>query len=369
MALPKSLTQPLRQGQLTVGAGWRAYFANFNQQFQTTSANTSNGPTIYDLMVNGKFIDGNSGPPAGWWDLGLVKNVKFTPGSKIGNVATGYRGAIRAKYRAEVSEKCSCVFMEMSRTTLRIATGTQVFNILKTTSAASTVGPMSSSGTPAVAMGASGYIASGSVANFVGKPTLYVPSGSGAMFPATSYIVCDQDYNNTSWGFIGDAGANVFQGAVSDVDFIRKTSDYVACVLAVVPNAGGSGQDALILNQKFMGGGNDTLGTPNTAPTAGAKVQAIQGYVTREGGTKIQYWSAIFTLDTIDTSQIMFYLPRIAPDTFAGIDATNLQNATSEQTYELNATFDALAFDDPLDGETVVRYGAYYPISGQQIQI
>lgn len=368
MALPKSLQQPIRQGNLSVGSGWRGYFAPYNQQQAVATANTSIGPTMYDLQVTGRYIDGTT-LPGTWFDLGYVKNFKFTPGSKTGNVMTGYRGAIRAKYRAETSEKLSVLFMEMTRTALRLASGTQVFNLLKTTAAASTVGPLSATGSPAIAMGASGYLPTGGPSGpTLGLPTLCVPAGSGAAFPAGTYIVVDQDYASQQ-GYVGDAGANVFPGAVSNVDFIRMTSDYVACVSQVVLTAF-SGQDALILTAPFMGGGNSLPNvTPNTAPTAGAKVQAISGYVTREGGTYIAEWSALFLLNTIDASQVMFYYPRLAPDQFQGSTEENLQNATSLQTTGLNASFDSLAFDDPLDGETVVAYRAYYPHPSQTLQV
>lgn len=372
MPLPRSLTQPLNQGQLVVGSGYRAYFAPFNQQQAVATANSALGPTIYDLQVTNKFIDGSAGSIAtaqtGWFDLGWVKNFKFTPGSKTGNVNTGYRGAIRAKYRAETSEKLSCMFMEMSHQAMSICTGTQVFNLLKCSASASTVGPLSSTGIAAVPMAASGYLPTGGPSGpTMGLPTLVVPAGSGAAFAAGSYIVCDQDYNGTSFGFVGDAGANVFQGAVTDVDFIRKTSDYVACVSSVVP--GVLGGDALILTGPFLGGGNNALGGATTAPTTGAKVQAIVGYASREGGTYIKEWSAIFVLGTIDGSQLLFYYPRIAPDAFGGLTEENLPNATAMQTNGLAGTWDSLAFDDPLDGETVVRYSAYYPAPGQTLQI
>lgn len=367
MSLPKSLTQPLRQGNLVVGSGYRAYFSPFNTQQAVATANTSIGPTIYDLEVLGRLVD--TSLPAGWFDLGYIRNFKFTPGSKIGNVITGYRGVIRAKYRAETSEKLSMQFMEMTRTTLSIASGTQVFNILKSTATASTLGPLSSSGVAAIAMGASGYQPTGITATATaGQPTLFVPSGSGAAFPAGTYIVCDQDYNGTDFGFVGDAGANVFQGAVTDTDFIRKTSDYVACVKQVV--LGVAGQDGLILTAPFMGGGNSPTGvTANNAPTTGAKVQPIIGYATREGGTKIKEWSAVIVLQTIDGSQVLFYYPRVGPDAFTGLTEENLQNATAVQTNGITASFDALAFDDPLDGETVVRYMGYYPSPGLTIQV
>jgi hypothetical protein len=367
MALPKSLTQPLRQGQLTVGAGWRAHFAPFNQAYAVNQGSSVLGPTIYDLEVLGKFLD--SSQPAGWFDLGFIKNFRITPGSKVGSIMTGYRGAIRAKYRAEVGEKLSFSFAEMTRMAMKIATGTQLFNVLYSSAAASS-SPLGASGSLTVAIGAAGYLPTGLGSGVTqGLPTLFVPAGSGAAFPAGSYIVCDQDYNGSDFGFVGDAGASVFQGAVSDTDFIRKTSDYVACVQTVVPSATGS-QDGLILTGPFVGGGNSmTSATGNVYPTAGAKVQKILGFASREGGTTINEWSGIFLLDTVDSSQILLYYPRISPDTYGGFEVANVPNANSLQTYDLPATFDALAFDDPLDGETVVRYSCYYPHAGSNIQI
>lgn len=360
MPLPKSLTQPLRQGQLTVGNGYRAYFAPFNQQLAVSQTSTSIGPTIYDLEVLGKFVDSPTTLPVGWFDLGLVDKVKVTPGSKIGNVVTGYRGAVRAKYRGEVAEKCSFVFREMSRMALSIAAGCQVFNLLNSSAAANTTSPLGSSGNTAVAI--SSYAASGAVAGYLGQPTLTLASPpSSGQFVVGSFIVCDQDYNNTTFGYVGDAGANVFQGAVTDVDFIRKTSDYVATVAAV------SGSN-LILTKPFIGGGNSAQAPPNVFPTAGAKVQPVQGFAARSGGTYIREWSAIFINDTIDASQVLIYYPRLAPDQFTGLDEAAIQNISSLKEFQLNASYEAMAFDDPLDGETVVGYMAYYPHPGVTLQ-
>jgi len=247
----------------------------------------------------------------------------------------------------------------MSRMALKIATGTQVFNALSSSAAASTTSPLGPSGTAAVAC--AGYSATGFGGASAGLPTLLV--ADAAAFPAGTYIVCDDDYDNSSYGFVGDAGANVFQGAVTDVDFIRRTSDFVGCVSLVVESLSG-GQDGLVLTGPLVGGGMSSSGTGRTEPGAAAKIQKITGYISREGGTFISEWSGIFLLDTIDASQILLYYPRLSPDTFVGMPATNLQNATSMQQYELEASFDAMAFDDPLDGETVVRYSAYYPKPG-----
>lgn len=371
MPLPRSLTQPLRQGQLTVGAGWRAYFAPFNQALAVTVSSTVLGPTIYDLQALGKLLDANFNASPGWYDLGYTDNFKFTPGSKVGNIMTGYRGAIRAKYRAEVSEKVTFDFQEMSRMAMRISYGMQVFNLLATTNAAEINGPLSATGTPALAIGASGYSATGFAGTpSAGFPTLCVPAGSGALFPAGSMLVCDQDYNTAQFGFVGAAGANVFQGAVTNVDFVRMTSDFVAGVSGVFTGANApTGQDALVLTAPFVGGGNNALGTGPVSPQAGSKVQAITGYAAREGGSFLTEWSAIFVLDTVDGSQILKYYPRVAPDTSPGMTSKNLQGANSLQGTALGCALDALAFDDPLDGETVVSYTAYYPHAGTTPQI
>ena len=377
MAYPKSLRQPFRQGQLTVGAGWRAYFAPFNQSLAVTTNNTSTGVSVYDLIATGAFNENT--PPAGWSDLGWTKNFKITPGSKIGSIASGYRGAIRAKYRGEVGETFSLDFAEMSHMAYKIATGAQVFNLLKSTASPSSIGPLSSSGTAAVALGASGYVAAGTLTGAnSGLPTLYVPAGSGAQFAAGTMIVCDLDYNGTSFGFVGDSGAIVSPFSLpADPDFIRKTSDYVATVAAVVAAGSGgvpAGQDALVLNQVFVGGGNNVTGvggTPTTTLAAGslAKVQGITGYTAREGGTAITEWSAIFSMATVDDSQFVFYYPRVAPAGYGGFSAVNIPGINADMNYELPATFEAMAYDDPLDGETVVCYRAYFPRAGQQIAI
>jgi hypothetical protein len=141
------------------------------------------------------------------------------------------------------------------------------------------------------------------------------------------------------------------------------TSDYVAGVAAVLPGAVGA-QDAVILSGPFVGGGNASNAAPNNGPTTGAKVQVITGYGPREGGTYLKEWSAVFVMATVDGSQILKYYPRVAPDTNAGLTGKNLTGATSLQMYGTSATFDAMAYDDPLDGETVVSYMGYFPHPG-----
>jgi hypothetical protein len=316
--------------------------------------------------VQGPFNENN--PPAGYTDLGWIDAFKMAPASKIGVVRSGYRGAVRAIYRGEVGETFDFVFKEMSRMALKISSGSEVFNLLSSTAGASTVGPLSASGTMAVALGASGYNAS-----YLGNPTVFLPAGSGALFAAGQYIVLDQDYLTTMYGSVGSNGIPVFQNAVTDVDFIRKTSDFVASIVSITPTIV-SGQDGLILSRPLVGGGNSATAAGLAAslvPPSNAKVQQIKGYVAREGGTFVTEWSALFCCSTVDTSQIAIYYPHVALSAFKGLNNWQLENAgtTSETGYQLETTMMAMAFDDPLDGETVVRYAAYYPSPGKDAQI
>ena len=144
MAFPKSLQQPFRKNKLVVGAGWRAYFMPYNIALGSAVASTVSGPTIVDL-TQGPFD--SYYPPFGMADLGWIKNFKLTVGSKIGQVWSGYRGAVRAQYRGQVAESFECQFREYGRMQYRLATGSNVINILAASGlAGGTSGPLSASG-------------------------------------------------------------------------------------------------------------------------------------------------------------------------------------------------------------------------------
>jgi hypothetical protein len=364
MPTSRSLAQPIRRNVIPVGGGWRAFFAPFNTALAVSSNSTSAGPKILDLE-QGPF--NTNSPPSGFFDCGWIKNLKIAPGSKIGMIRTGVHGAIRAQFRGEVGETVDFAFREHTRMNYKIATGVAPMNLLAN-AVASTAGPLSGSGAQAVPLGASGYQVAGLGSQTA--PVLCVPAGSGSLFAAGNYVVADQDYDGVSIGLVGDAGVPIFQGTVTDVDYIRKTSDYVARVVAVVANIV-AGQDGLVLNAPFVGGGNAIVGTPNTGPTAGAKIQKIRGFAAREGGTYITDWSGLFICDTLDVAQLVLYYPRLSINQFKDLAPWTLENAgtTDMVGYELQANLNALAYDDVLDGETVVRYSTWYPPKNADIQI
>lgn len=355
--LPKSLQQPYRKNKLVVGSGWRGFFAPYNAALGSSVASTVTGPTILDLTT-GPFSDVTQPIASYFYDAGWIKDFKRTPESKIGQVRSGYRGAVRAQYRGQVGENFEFKFREYGRMQYRLAAGSTVFNILGASGLSGGVnGPLSASGAPTLPTSA---YSAGTYPWGVGgqgtAPTLTVTgTPSTAQIVVGSYIVCDVDYNTATYGLVGDTGVPVFKNAVTDIDYIRKTSDYVARVTAI----NGS---VLTLDQPFIGGGSG-----NPAPlgpgATGSKVEVISGWSAREGGTFIAEWSGLFLCSTIDGAQLFIYYPHISilqnRDVAAAWAIENI-GTTDLGGMELDAQYAALAFDDPLDGETVVSYEGYY---------
>lgn len=355
--LPKSLQQPFRKNKLVVGSGWRAFFAPYNYAIGSAVASTVLGPTILDLTT-GPYVDTTQPIATSFYDLGWIKDFKVTKESKIGQVRSGYRGAVRAQYRGQVGESWECKFREYGRMQYKLASGTNVLNILGASGqAGGAAGPLSASGAPATAVSAytPGTFPWGQGGVGV-APTLTVANAAAAQITVGSYIVADVDYNTSTFGLVGDAGTPVFKNAVTDIDYIRKNSDYVARVTAIATNT------VLTLDQPLIGGGSGDP-APLGPGAAGAKAQMISGFTQREGGTFISEWSALLLMSTIDQAQLFTYYPHVSimqnRDTAASWAIENI-GTTDLGGAELDAQFTALAFDDPLDGETVVAYHGYY---------
>lgn len=347
MSMQKSLVQSFRRNMLMLGSGWRAYYAPYNITLGSDQANTSQGPKILDLS-QGPFLDsallnGNNG----WQDLGWIKDFASAPESQVGNIRSGYHGAVRSKVRGQVGEKLSFKFREFSKMAMKIATGCDTINLLAVSASGST-GPISSGST-------SDPVTVAMVSYSASTPSLTVATGSGALFSTGDYIVCDKDYDGSSYGLSGENATPIFNGQVTDTNYIRKFSDFVARVASV------SG-DVLTLSKAFVGGGSGDP-TGNTVPQSGSKVQKIRGWASREGGTYITEWSALFLLDSVDGAQVAMYYPHLAIDAFKGFAPWAIENVgtTDLSGYELDCSQEAMAFDDPEDGQTAIGYRAYYP--------
>ena len=134
--------------------------------------------------------------------------------------------------------------------------------------------------------------------------------GDAAKFAPGSMVALDVDYTGQT-GFVGSpvAGAYVRQ-ALTDVDYIRRVTFNVALVSQVTPTG-------LTLAEPLPGG----------APAAGAKLQAVTGFVDREGGSFYQEWSALFVMEGSQGERIFFHYPRLqtmsgAEEAVIPLDAT-----------------------------------------------
>jgi hypothetical protein len=136
--------------------------------------------------------------------------------------------------------------------------------------------------------------------------------------------------------------------ALTDVDYIRRVTFNVALVAQV-------SETGLALADPLPGG----------VPAAGAKVQAVTGFVDREGGCFYQEWSALFVIQGSQGERIFFHYPRLQP--MSGAEETviplnaNIHNGQSRVV--LKGQFLAMPVTDPLDGERVVCYRSFLPMA------
>jgi hypothetical protein len=133
------------------------------------------------------------------------------------------------------------------------------------------------------------------------------------------------------------------------VDFIRRVTFNVGVIKTIVT-------DTLTLEQPLLGG----------TPAAAAKVQAVTGFASREGSSFIQAWSAVFVVDTADGAQLYYYYPQLSVGGEREDSTFEVENAGTAaiRGHSLRAEFNALAFEDPVDGETVVCYRGFFPAPG-----
>jgi hypothetical protein len=217
---------------------------------------------------------------------------------------------------------------------MALATGSQHMNLLA----------------PAVgsAAAANGAQASAAVSLQSGSSasSIQLAAADAAKFTAGSVVALDADYTGQT-GFIGApvAGAYLRQ-PLSDVDYIRRVTFNVALVSQVTSNG-------LTLAEPLLGG----------APLPGTKLQAVTGFVDREGGSFYQEWSALFVMEGSQGERIFFHYPRLQTMTGAEEAAIPLsgKNQGGQARVLLKGQFMALPVTDPLDGEKVICYRSFLP--------
>jgi hypothetical protein len=302
----------------------RGYFAPANRTAQT--------PVLFDPSEQGGFsVDA---PPSPWISLGWIQEFTRKAGSKTAAVLSGIPAATLGQVRETLEAQVSLEFLSWTKLTMALATGSQHMNLLAPASGAAQAADGAQAATAVT-------VQSGSTATFIALVSI-----DAAKFSAGSIIALDADYTGQT-GFVGApvSGAYVRQ-ALTDVNYIRRVTFNVALVSQVNPTG-------LTLAGPLPGG----------APAAGAKLQAVTGFVDREGGSFYQEWSALFVMEGSQGERIFFHYPRLqtaASAQEAALPLDNKQKAGLARVL-LKGQFLALPVTDPMDGERVVCYRSFLP--------
>jgi len=302
----------------------RAYFAPANRAAQT--------PVTFDPSQQAGFnLDA---PPDPWIDLGWIRNFLRNSSSKTAPLMTGIPAAPLEQVRESLSAQVSFEFLGWTKLTMALATGSQHMNVLAPASGASPLAD-GAQAVPAVA------VQSGSTSTQIA-----LAAADATQFKTGSIIALDADYTG-QLGFVGSpvSGAYVRQ-PLTDVDYIRRITFNVA----LVAQAGPTG---LTLATALPGG----------APPAGAKLQAVTGFVDREGGSFFQEWSALFVCPGSQGERVIFYYPRLqaAASAEEALLPLNPKQISGPTRIGLKARFLALPVTDPLDDERILCYRSFLP--------
>jgi hypothetical protein len=308
----------------------RGYFAPVNRAAQT--------PVLFDPSEQGAFS--LNAPPSPWISLGWIQQFQRKPASKTAAVLTGIPASALEQVRETLEAQVSFEFLSWTKLTMALATGSQHMNLLAPASGATAAADGAQAATAVV-------VQTGSTATFVA-----LAAADAAKFTAGSMIALDVDYTGQT-GYVGApiSGAYVRQ-ALTDIDYIRRVTFNVALVSQVTTTG-------LTLAEVLPGG----------APAAGSKLQAVTGFVDREGGSFYQEWSALFVMEGGQGERIFFYYPRLQSMASAQESALPLDGKNKDGLARmlLKGQFLALPVIDPLDGERVICYRSFLPAANSLV--
>lgn len=302
----------------------RAYFAPVNR--------AEASPVIFDAAQQGNF-DPDS-PPSPWIDPGWIRGFSRKPLSQSTPVMTGIPAAPLEQIRETLGAQISFHFMSWTKATMALATGSQHMNLLATSSDA--------------ALAAVGGTASTAVAIQDGSTAsdIVLTQSDAAKFSAGQMIAVDVDYTGQT-GYVGSpVSAAYVKSALSDADYVRRVTWNVTRIASV-------------------DGTTVTLAAalPAGTPSSGMKMQALTGFVDREGGSYFQEWSALFVMEGSQGERVLLYYPRLQPR--GGAEEETLafegRQKSALSRIALKASFLALPVTDALDGERVVCYRSFLP--------
>ena len=298
----------------------RAYFAPVNR--------VAEQPTLFDPSVSGDFnLDS---PPAPWIDLGWIADFSRKSGSSIEALNTGSPAAPQVQMRAMIGSTVSFRFLTWKKISMALSAGSEHMNLLAP-----------AAGVAANGSGSKGIVAVSLLAGSTATSLNMVTAG----FQAGQMVVVDADYSGQT-GYVGSGvSAAYVRSAASvnnDPDYVRRMSFNVALVASVTATG-------LTLAQPLLAG----------APAAGMKVQAIEGFVDREGGSFFQEWSALFVMPGEQGERILYHYPRLQPTGGAQVELEALSVPLEWVT--LQAGFRAMPVIDANDGEQVLCFRSFLP--------
>lgn len=293
--------------------GIRAYVAPVDR--------TGTAPVAFDAAALGGF-DLES-PPWPWIDLGWVDDFSRKSASKVGVLAQGAPASTAMQLRELSDASVSLRFLHWGKLQMALASGAEHWNLL--------------GGGTAVSLSA------GSTAT-----KLAMSAGDAAKFSPGQTVVVDMDYSGQT-GYVGSGSTATHVAKAAsikgDADFIRRVSLNVARVLS-------SDASGLQLVTPLLAG----------APGGPMKVQAVAGFMDREGGTFFQEWSALFVVQAEEGERVLYNYPRLQAVT----GAQELVNPVAGclQRISLTAEFRALPLLDARDGQRVLCYRSFLPAAG-----
>lgn len=302
----------------------RAYFAPVNRAAQAA--------VFFDPSQQNSFnLDA---PPAPWINLGSIQGFTRTTTGKSNAIMTGVPAATMEQARETLDAQVAFEFLGWTKLTMALATGSQHMNVL-----------LPAKGAPSACAGAQALpavpVQSGSTAT-----SIVLAPGDAVNFSAGAIIAVDSDYTGQT-GFVGTpVSAAYLRQPLNDIDYIRRVTFNVALISQV-------NQSTLTLAQPLPGG----------VPAAGAKAQAVCGFVDRLGGSFYQEWSGLFAIEGTQGERVFFYYPRLqtirdAEETLAPLAP---KGKGSLDRMLLKAELRALPVTDPMDGERVLCYRTFVP--------
>ena len=299
----------------------RAYFSPVDR--------TSPAPVPFDTAQSGRF-DLES-PPAPWVDLGWVDNFTRKSTSEIGPLAAGAPAMSVVQVRHKVDAWVSLRFLHWGKLQMALAAGSDHWNL---------IAPPGQSGTNAVSL------ATGSTAT-----ALMMSVTDAAEFSRGQAIAVDVDYSGQT-GYVGSGASSAYVGDAralqGDLNYVRRVTLNVAQVAAVNGNC-------VHLTAPLVAG----------APSTAMRVQPVNGFMDREGGTFFQEWSALFVMQGEEGERILYNYPRLQAMK-GGQEATQPVAGTLKMIC-LTAEFRALPVRDGRDGQPTLCYRSFLPGTGMPL--